>query len=414
MSKLIKYKFSDLYTMSSGISSKPEQAGHGYAFASFTTIFNNYFLPNSLPDLMNSTEKDQQMYSIKKGDVFLTRTSETLDELGMSCVALHDYPRATYSGFVKRLRPIKPELVNEKYIGFYLRSKFFRKVMNSNAIMTIRASLNEEIFSYLTLHLPDIKTQSKIAEFLFLLNSKIETNILINNELLSMTKAIYDYWFVQFEFPDNNNKPYKHNGGKMAWNDVIKREVPIGWELKNLSTVVSWISGAQPSKSTFKYEEQEGYVRFIQNRDYASNKYKTYIANGKNNKLCNEFDIMIDKYGDAGAVRFGLSGAYNVALSKIDVNINNGQEYVRNYLRSDSVLSYLKNACIASTRASLNSENLESLNILIPNENILQKFEIMNKDFIKQILINNKENQKLTELRDWLMPMLMNGQVKVN
>jgi type I restriction enzyme S subunit len=414
MTKLIKYKFSDLYTMSSGISSKPEQAGHGFPFASFTTIFNNYFLPSLLPDLMNSTEKDQQMYSIKKGDVFLTRTSETLDELGMSCVALKDYPKATYSGFVKRLRPIKPHLVNEKYIGFYLRSTYFRKVMNSNAIMTIRASLNEEIFSYLSLYLPDIKTQEKIAEFLFLINSKIEINNKINAELMSMTKAIYDFWFVQFEFKDKNNKPYKHSGGKMVWNDVIKREIPIGWKLEKLSTVISWISGAQPSKSTFKYKEQEGYVRFIQNRDYASNKYKTYIAIGKNNKLCNEFDIMIDKYGDAGTVRFGLSGAYNVALSKIDVNIKNGQEYVRNYLRSDSVLSYLKSACIASTRASLNSENLESLHILIPQENILEEFEIMNKDFIKQILRNNKETQELTELRDWLLPMLMNGQVKVN
>ena len=106
MGFLKKHKFSELYKMSSGISSKPEQAGHGYPFASFGTVFNNFFLPTNLPDLMNSSEKEQEVYSIKKGDIFLTRTSETLNELGMSSVALKDYPNATFSGFVKRLRPI--------------------------------------------------------------------------------------------------------------------------------------------------------------------------------------------------------------------------------------------------------------------------------------------------------------------
>ena len=89
MSKLIRYKFSDLYSMSSGISSKPEQAGHGSPFLSFGTVFKNYFIPDSLPDLMNTSEKEQDTYSIKTGDIFLTRTSETLDELGMSCCLLY-------------------------------------------------------------------------------------------------------------------------------------------------------------------------------------------------------------------------------------------------------------------------------------------------------------------------------------
>ena len=132
MSKLNVFMFSELYEMSSGISSKPEQAGHGAPFASFSTIFNNYFLPDTLPDLMDTTEREQHSYSIKKGDIFLTRTSETLDELGMSCVAIKDYPKATYSGFVKRLRPIKANLTDERYMGFYLRSKFFRKTMTNN------------------------------------------------------------------------------------------------------------------------------------------------------------------------------------------------------------------------------------------------------------------------------------------
>ena len=173
MANLNKYKFSDLYSMSSGISSKPEQAGHGSPFLSFTTVFNNYFLPKELTDLMDSNDSDKETYSIKCGDIFLTRTSETLDELGMSSVALKDYNDATYSGFLKRLRPVKNGITDEKYMGFYLRSNYFRKCMNNNATMTLRASLNEDIFSYLHLYLPDIETQKSFGEFLYLLDYKM-------------------------------------------------------------------------------------------------------------------------------------------------------------------------------------------------------------------------------------------------
>ena len=103
MNEIKKYKFCDLYDMASGISSTKGQAGHGAPFLSFGTVFNNYFLPENLTDKMDTTIEEQNTFSIKKGDVFVTRTSETIDELAMSSVALKDYPNATYSGFVKRL-----------------------------------------------------------------------------------------------------------------------------------------------------------------------------------------------------------------------------------------------------------------------------------------------------------------------
>ena len=111
MSNLIKYKFSDLYEMGSGISTSKEQAGHGYPFASFSTVINNYFLPDTLTDLMDTTEEQREVSSILEGDILITRTSETPDELAMSCVALKDYPNATFSGFVKRLRPKKSKSI---------------------------------------------------------------------------------------------------------------------------------------------------------------------------------------------------------------------------------------------------------------------------------------------------------------
>ena len=229
MSKLTKYKFSDLYEMSSGISSSKEQAGHGSPFISFSTVFNNYFLPEELPDLMDTSLKEQEIFSVKKDDVFITRTSETVDALAMSCVAVKDYPKATFSGFVKRLRPKTTGIVYSKYIAFFLRSKYFRKVLDCNTIMTLRASFNEDMFSFLYLYLPDYEEQVRIGDLLYKMEMKIRTNNKINDNLEQQLMLLYDYWFIQFDFPDNNGNPYQISGGKMVWNDTLRRNIPENW-----------------------------------------------------------------------------------------------------------------------------------------------------------------------------------------
>lgn len=111
MNKLSKIRLQKLYEMSSGVSTSKNSAGHGFPFISFSTIFNNFYLPDILEDLMETTDKQRTESSVKEGDVLMTRTSETPDELAYSCVALKDYPDATFSGFAKRLRPIKRDLV---------------------------------------------------------------------------------------------------------------------------------------------------------------------------------------------------------------------------------------------------------------------------------------------------------------
>lgn len=190
MNKIVKYSFSDLYEMASGISTKKEQAGHGSPFVSFGTVFNNYFLPDELPDLMDTSEREQKIYSIKENDVLVTRTSETIDELAMSCVALKDYPKATYSGFTKRLRPKKEGIVYSKYLAFYLRGELFRKAVTNNAFMTLRASFNEDIFSFLDLYLPEYKEQVKIGDLLYLIEKKIQINKRINDNLYYQSSMV--------------------------------------------------------------------------------------------------------------------------------------------------------------------------------------------------------------------------------
>lgn len=200
----------------------------------------------------------------------------------------------------------------------------------------------------------------------------------------------------------------------MLWNCTIKRNIPENWNVKRLLNVVTWESNSQPPKSDFVYEPREGYIRFIQNRDYDSDSHKTYIPYTKNLSTVNQFDILIDKYGDAGAVRYGIEGAFNVALGKIAVSDNFSQEYVRSFLESYGIYSYLHNSCMASTRASLNESNLSMLHIVVPDEFVLEEYQYKARKIRESILKTNEENRYLQDLRDWLLPMLMNGQATIS
>ncbi len=267
-------------------------------------------------------------------------------------------------------------------------------------------------FLNIKIKLYPLETQQKIAHKLSVLDQKIENNHKINELLHKILELLYEQYFVRFDFLDENNKPYQTSGGKMKFSKELNRLIPNDFEVKTLGELITWISGSQPPKSCHIYEHKEGYIRFIQNRDYSSNDYITYIPISKNNKICYQYDIMMDKYGEAGSVRFGLQGAYNVALSKISVLNQSMQEYIRSYLNSKPIKKYLSNACMASTRASLNENHIYSLMLPIPPINLLQKYEKIAKNIITAIINNNQSTQTLTALRDFLLPLLLKQQVK--
>ncbi|WP_121038248.1 restriction endonuclease subunit S [Helicobacter pylori] len=267
-------------------------------------------------------------------------------------------------------------------------------------------------FLNIKIKLYPLETQQKIARTLSILDQKIENNHKINELLHKILELLYEQYFVRFDFLDENNKPYQTAAGKMKFSKELNRLIPNDFEVKTLGELITWISGSQPPKSCHIYEHKEGYIRFIQNRDYSSNDYITYIPISKNNKICYQYDIMIDKYGEAGAVRFGLQGAYNVALSKISVLNQSMQEYIRSYLNSKPIKKYLSNACMASTRSSLNENHIYSLMLPIPPINLLQKYEKIAKNIITAIINNNQSTQTLTALRDFLLPLLLKQQVK--
>ena len=347
-------------------------------------------------------------YSTVTNDILYARRGD---------VEKHAFVRAKDAGVLcgtgcLRVR-INSNEVESAFLSFYLNREETRKWLVTHAVGTNMPNLNTDILSDVPIAYPTLKEQRKIVKVLNCLEERIVLNEKINDNLEQQAKLIYDYWFTQFDFPDENGKPYCSSGGKMVWNKKLKRNIPENWNVVPLLKLVSWESNSQPPKSEFVYEPKEGYVRFIQNRDYDSDTHITYIPRTKNLSIVDRFDILMDKYGDAGAVRYGIEGAFNVALGKICVHNPNYREYIRSFLGSDGIYKFLHNSCMASTRASLSEANLAILNVVVPDEKIILDYENFLHKIRVSILKNKDETVELINLRDWLLPMLMNGQATI-
>ena len=427
MSKLTKYKFSDLYEMSSGISSSKEQAGHGSPFISFSTVFNNYFLPEELPDLMDTSLKEQEIFSVKKDDVFITRTSETVDALAMSCVAVKDYPKATFSGFVKRLRPKTTGIVYSKYIAFFLRSKYFRKVLDCNTIMTLRASFNEDMFSFLHLYLPDYEEQVRIGDLLYKMEMKIRTNNKINDNLEQQAKLLYDYWFTQFDFPDENGEPYRSSGGKMVWNEQLKMEIPFSWICSKMENAIEAVrTGLNPRNN---FQLGNGNIQYITVKNLCLNGSLDFSGCDTIDEQARQIvhrrsDIQRDDILFASIAPLGRCYLiqenptnWDINESVFSIRYNSSvltAEYLYMNLQSET---FVKRATACSTGSIFKGIRINSLmdsEIILPPLSVTKEFSKEIKPLFALQKELDRETHTLIQLRDWLLPMLMNGQATIS
>lgn len=422
MSKITKYSFSQLYDMASGISSTKEQAGRGSPFASFSTVFNNYFLPDTLPDLMDTSVEEQNIYSIRAGDILITRTSETIDELAMSCVATKDYPGATYSGFVKRLRPKTKGIAYHKYLAFYLRGNLFRKAVTNNAFMTLRASFNEDIFSFLNLYLPEYEEQVRIGDMLYAMEQKIHVNTQICDELETIAKTIYDYWFTQFDFPNAEGKPYRASGGKMIWNEQIKRKIPDGWDVGSFGKLGTIMSGGTPSTSNEHFYTEKG-IAWVTPNDLSGRKQNMFFSHGERDitqaglenssaVLMPEGTVLFSSRAPIGYIAIAENAiCSNQGFKSIVPNKGYGKYFIY-YTVKRNTLAIAKQG-VGTTFKEVSKDTMENFQIILPPKDIAGQFDYILKAIFEKRRSLEHENGELINLRDWLIPMLMNGQVTV-
>lgn len=313
---------------------------------------------------------------------------------------------------------VKPEF-HPKFVFYAMfRDDFFVHMMHGKKGTKMPRGDKNHILDFL---IPKVEypAQQKIAVVLSALDAKIELNNRINSELEGMAKTLYDYWFVQFDFPDKNGKPYKSSGGKMAWNEQIKREIPDGWEVKSISDIADTSSGGTPLSTNKSYYEN-GDIPWINsgeiNRPYiirAGNFITRLGLENSSAKIFPENTILVALYGaTAGKVSLlTFSACTNQAVCGVLPNDIIFTHLIRFYIQD--LYKYLVKISSGSARDNLSQDIVKNLKLLLPSNNLLVQFNKQINPCIDKIIANMKENQTLSELRDWLLPMLMNGQVKV-
>ena len=369
-------KLGDVYDFASGLSKPREDFGFGYPFVSFKDVFQNYFLPKHLSNLANTTEKERETFSIKRGDAFLTRTSETQEELGMSSVALRNYPNATFNGFTKRLRPNKKgkEEIIPEYAGFYFRSPRFRSHVTSMSSITTRASLNNDMLGALSILLPPLPEQRVIAAILSSLDDKIDLLHRQNKTLEAMAETLFRQWFV------NNDELRMQNDE---------------WKIGKLGDIATFYNGkSRPTEfGTIPIYGGNGILGYTNISNYS----------GKS--------IIIGRVGAyCGSLYFENKDIWisdNALLVKAN---NEKQTFFLLYLLKSLELNSMAEG---SSHPLLTQTLLKSIDISIPPDKQIELFDNQLNLWTNKIDANNKQIRTLEKLRDNLLPKLMSGEVRV-
>jgi len=304
--------------------------------------------------------------------------------------------------------------VNIKYLTYYFHTKEGQKKILSFANYVGVPALSQPLpnFKKITVSFPDINIQNKIAHFLTLLDDKIKLNNKINAELENMAKTLYDYWFVQFDFPDENKRPYKSANGKMIYNEVLKREIPEGWEVKNIFDVLD-IQYGYPF-NTELFTDNGGYS-VVRIRDILTNSISAHTLEKADDKYkLHEGDLLIGMDGNFHMNYWNETGAY---LNQRCVRIRCKEEQALSIIQAKySLEPFIKKReqnISRTTVGHLSDKDFKSQYILAPKVNPNFHPKETFKSILCRITNNNNEIKNLVILRDFLLPLLINGQVSI-
>ena len=311
-------------------------------------------------------------------------------------------------------------VVNDKLAdAFYLYSYLSQLDLSNLDSGSTLPSMTKSAYESIVVKLPDLKIQKAVATILFNIRKKLEINNQINQELEAMAKTLYDYWFVQFDFPDQNGKPYKSSGGKMVYHPELKREIPEGWGVAKVEDIAQTGSGGTPKSTNVSYYSN-GEIPWINSGELeqtvitsTSNFITEEGLNNSSAKLFPSGTILVAMYGaTAGKVSFlTFEASTNQAICAIMLNDIRMRYYLKNVI--EDLYQYLVKLSTGSARDNLSQDMIKNIKVVIPSNDILDRYYDFSNNIIKEITKKQQENEQLTQLRDWLLPMLMNGQVKV-
>lgn len=354
-------------------------------------------------------------YNLNEGDLIIPLTEQVVGLLGNSAFV----PNFGDIKFVLNQRvgkvQEKYEKIDKIFLKYLLSTTTVRTQMEYRASGTKQRNISPKDIYDIEVYIPELVIQKYIGQILYNLDKKIQINNQINQELEAMAKTLYDYWFVQFDFPDQNGKPYKSSGGKMVYNPDLKREIPEGWGVDSLWNIANFYNGLAMQKYRPDTNEDD-YIPVIKIREMMNG----FSKDTEKARL----DIPIEAVVERGDILFSWSatleviiwgkerGALNQHIFKVT-----SDTYPKSFIYFE-LKSYLKVfKAIAELRKTtmghITQDHLKQAKIVVPPIELISKLDAkLQPIMLKQQILEN-QNQELTQLRDWLLPMLMNGQVKV-
>ena len=352
-------------------------------------------------------DKKMHRFEVKPKD-FLVSCS------GVNYGAIYQLGESIEKGVINqallRIR-LNNEIIDDDYFFYLFKHHIVNMIIGRKGDSTIPNFPSRSIIKKLQFHLPLLSIQKGVGKLLKKIDTKIELNNRINTELEAMAKTLYDYWFVQFDFPDENGKPYKSSGGKMVYNEVLKREIPEGWEVKELSDIANITMGQSPSGESYN-DEGIGEVFFQGSTDFGWRFPTIRQYTTAPSRMAKPGDILLSVRAPVGTMNIAdetcCIGRGLAALNSKD-GFNGYLFYVMEYFKR----IFDRRNSEGTTFGSITKDDLHSLTLVYPKIDQLKAFDSTVLKCNEMIFNNHKENQHLTQLRDWLLPMLMNGQVTV-
>lgn len=413
----------------SNVDKKTKGTDSPVVLCNFVDVYHNWAITNDMfPNLMKSTANENQIkrFSIHRGQVAITKDSETRDDIGVSTYIADSVPNGVLGYHCALITPDEKRLVG-KFLNVVLHTPYAQKYFEMNASGSgQRYTLSVDTISNFPVPIPDLKIQHVIGDFFSSIDMKLATNNRICFELESMVKTIYDYWFTQFDFPNKNGKPYRSSGGAMVWNEQLKRSIPQKWALGLVSDCVEKISTGLNPRDNFVLGN--GNIRYITVKNLTTSGSLDFSG-------CDVIDeearAIVHRRSDisVGDILFAsiapLGRCFLIQQEPIDWDINESvfsirskkdtitPEFLYLYFQSDSFIQKATNTSTGSIFKGIRINTLLDTAMIIPDLQVCKSFTSAIKPLLAEINNNSSETVRLIALRDWLLPMLMNGQVSL-
>jgi type I restriction enzyme S subunit len=380
----------------------------GINFVKSESINDSKYLDSSIfMKIDEETDEKLKRSRLKKDDLLFSIAGAYLGKI--SIVREQDLPANTNQA-VGIVRTNK-EIVDVEYIYYFFSQPLMNEYINRLSAQSSQPNLNLDLLGKLNFNYVKIEEQKKIASVLSAIDTKIELNNRINTELEAMAKTLYDYWFVQFDFPDANGKPYKTSGGKMVYNPTLKREIPQGWEVNELAEIANITMGQSPPGDSYN-EDGIGAIFFQGSTNFGwlfptTRQYTTAPA-----RIAKKGDTLLSVRAPVGDMNIADNDCC-IGRGLAALNSKQGYDgflfYVMKYFKQ----VFDRRNSEGTTFGSITKDDLHSLTLAYPSEDLLKRYDEVVSNYNKMIFERSMENQQLIALRDWLLPMLMNGQVTV-